>query len=237
MSIFKTGASLLLRHILCIIMSLIIILSFSAVFTLSSTEEIGYHAYAADSTTGTSTLVYTHYYADGEDTRKPEYEALGVKLVTAPLRSTLSGSAAVLCFGAAQVICLLLYGATVLSKLYRLGLDAGGTGSADYLHGIRLSLISAAPALVSWLGLIAAKAGSNPAGLSLYRYVNYHLYGFQRLILGTGNDPAVISWLRIVLATFPAVTALVCGSLGYAMGAMGLHPVKRLLRKLKYKGA
>ena len=237
MSNLKTGGNLLLRHILCIIMSFIIFLSFSAVFTLSSTEEIGYHAYAPDSATGTSELLYTHYFADGEDTKKAAYEALGIKLVTAPLRSTLAGTDAAVCFALAQVICLLLYGATVLHKLYRLGLDACGTGSQDFHKGIVLSLFSAGPALVSWLMLIAAKAGSNAAGLSIYRYVNYHLYGLQRLILGTGNDPAAISWLRVSLATFPSVMALVCGSISYAIGAKGLHPVKWLLHKLKYKGA
>lgn len=237
MSNLKTGGNLLLRHILCIIMSFIIFLSFSAVFTLSSTEEIGYHAYTPDSATGTSELLYTHYFADGEDTKKAEYEALGIKLVTAPLRSTLAGTDAAVCFALAQVICLLLYGATVLHKLYRLGLDASGTASLSFRPAILLSLFPAGLSLISWLLLMAAKVGSYPAGLSIYRYVNYHLYGLQRLILGTGNDPAAISWLRVSLATFPSVMALVCGSISYAIGAKGLHPVKWLLHKLKYKGA
>jgi hypothetical protein len=137
----------------------------------------------------------------------------------------------------AREICLLLFVATVLHKLYRLGLDACGTGSFNCRPAILLSLFPAGLSLISWLLLMAAKVGSYPAGLSIYRFANYHLYGFQRLILGAGNDPAAISWLHIILAIFPAVVTVICGTLSYAIGAKGLHPVKWLLRKLKYKGA
>lgn len=234
----KTGFQLLLRYFSCVIMSFVIYFSFAAVFTLTLTEAVGYDVYITDKKTGQSEKVYTHYYADGEDTRKAEYEALGTTVFTAELRSELTGAGSVLVFTIAQAVCIALFIAIVPGRLYRSGAeDAENAKERCTGRWLIPSLFPAAIGLISFLFLVLNKLqvmGNH--GLSIYRYANYHLYGLQRLLLGTGNDCAQISWIGILLAILPAaLTVATCGML-YDFGYRGIHPIITLKNKIKYKG-
>lgn len=238
MGTVKTGIGLLARYLACVIMSFVIYLSFAAVFTLTLTEAIGYDAYVTDSKTGQSEKIYTHYYADGEDTRKAEYEAMGVTVSTAELRSELTGTGSVLVFTAAQVVCFALFIALVPNRMYQQG---SKDAEASQEYGVTRWLIpSLYPAAVNMAGFLLLVAGKlqliGDQGLSIYRYINYHLYGLQRLILGTGNNCAEISWLSVLLAIFPAALTLCSCGILYEFGYRGFHPIITLKNKIKYKG-
>lgn len=238
MNTVKTGLSLLVRYLACVIMSFVIYLSFAAVFTLTLTEVIGYDAYVTDSKTGQSENVYTHYYANGEDTRKAEYEAMGVTVYTAELRSELTGAGSVLVFTAAQVVCLALFIALVSNRMYQLGIkDAEAFQERCVMHWLIPSFYPAAVNMAGFLLLVAGKLQyTGNHGLSIYRYVNYHLYGLQRLILGTGNNCTEISWLSVLLSIFPTVLTLSSCGILYEFGYRGFHPLIALKNKIKYKG-
>lgn len=237
MDTVKFGFMLILRYLAGVIMSFVIFLSFTAVFTLPLTQAIGYDAYVTDKETGQNEKIYTHYYADGEDTRKAEYEALGLTVHTAQLRSELSGGGAALIFTAAQILSLVLFIALVPNRLYRLGAEDAADGyDRSTARWLIPSLFPAAINLLSFILLLLNKLQwIGDQGFSLYRFANYHLYGFQRLILGTGNHGAEVSWLGIVLSILPAgLTVAVCGLL-YHLGHRGIHPLIVLKNKIKYK--
>jgi len=121
MDTVKLGFNLVLRYLAGILMSFVIFLSLGAIFTLPLTEAIGYDAYISDSTTGHSKKVYTHYFTDGEDTKKAEYESLGLTVYTVELRSELSGTGTALMLAAAQSMSIVLFISLVPNRLYRLG--------------------------------------------------------------------------------------------------------------------
>lgn len=237
MDTYKIGFHLTIRYLAAIIMSFVIFLSFTAIFTLPLTEAIGYDAYISDKATGQSEKVYTHYFSDGEDIKKAEYEAQGLTVHTAQLRSELTGACAALIFTAAQILSLVLFVALVPNRLYRLGAENAASGKEHSAsRWLVPSLFPAGVSLCSYLLLVVNKLQwIDDQGLAIYRYANYHLYGFQRLILGTGNDCSEISWMGIFLALFPTVLAIASCGILYELGYRGIHPLIILKNKIKYK--
>lgn len=237
MDTVKLGLNLAIRYLASIIMSFVVFLSFIAIFTLPLTEAIGYDAYIADGETGHSRKVYTHYFADGEDTIKSQYESQGLTVYTAELRSELTGFGTTLIFGAAQLASIALFIALVPSRLYRLGAkDAETYKECRTGRWLIPTLFPAAISLAGYILLVLNKLQwIGNYGLSLYRYANYHLFGLQRLLLGAGNDCAQISWIGIVLALSPVLlTILLCGML-YQFGYRNIHPINALKNIIKYK--
>ena len=237
MDTVKLGLNLAIRYLASIIMSFVVFLSFIAIFTLPLTEAIGYDAYIADGETGHSRKVYTHYFADGEDTIKSQYESQGLTVYTAELRSELTGFGTTLIFGAAQLASIALFIALVPSRLYRLGAkDAETYKECRTGRWLIPTLFPAAISLAGYILLVLNKLQwIGNYGLSLYRYANYHLFGLQRLLLGAGNDCAQISWIGFVLALSPVLlTILLCGML-YQFGYRNIHPINALKNIIKYK--
>ena len=237
METVRIGLSLAIRYLASVIISFVIFLSFVAIFTLPLTEAVGYDAYITDEATGHSRKVYTHYFADGEDLKKTQYESQGLTVFTAELRSELTGSAAVFVFGAAQLVSICLFIALVPNRLYRLGVNDGICHEEHSIwRWLAPTLFPTAISLAGYLLLVLNKLQwIGNYGLTLYRYTNYHLYGFLRILLGTGNDGSQIGWICILLAIFPvALTILVCGLL-YQFGYHNIHPLNSLKNRIKYK--
>ena len=237
METVKIGVSLSVRYLTGVILSFVIFLSLIAVFTLPLTQAVGYDAYVTDEATGQNKKVYTHYYADGEDREKLQYEAQGLTVHTAELRSELKGLGADLIFGVAQLLSLCLFVALVPSRLYRLGAKDGEARKQHSLwRWLGPTLFPAAISLTGYILLVMNKLQwIGNRGLTLYRYTNYHLFGLLRILLGTGNDCAQISWTSVLFAGFPVLlTVLACGLL-YRLGYRNIHPLTALKNKIKYK--
>lgn len=237
MGTVRIGFILAIRYLASLIISFVVFLSFIAIFTLPLTHAVGYDAYIADETTGHSRKVYTHYYADGEDTKKAQYESQGLTVYTAELRSELTGFGAALVFTAAQLTSFCLFIALVPSRLYRLGAkDAESRKKLSTWRWLAPTLFPIAISLTGYILLLMNKLQwIGNYGLSLYRYTNYHLYGFLRILLGTGNDGSQIGWISVLLAIFPVVlTIFVCGLL-YQFGYRNIHPLSALKNRIKYK--
>lgn len=237
METVKIGLNLSIRYLGSIMMSFVIFLSFVAIFTLPLTEAVGYDAYITDEATGHNRKVYTHYYADGEDTKKTQYESQGLTIHTAELRSELTGVGAALVFATAQLLSIFLFIALVPSRLYRLGAQ-----DAEFCKGLSIkrwlipTLFPTAISLTGYILLLLNKLQwIGNWGLSFYRYANYHLFGFLRILLGTGNDCSQIGWISVLLAITPAVlTIFVCGLL-HQFGYRNIHPLSKLKNIIKYK--
>ena len=237
MDTVKIGFNLTIRYLAGLVMSFVIFLSVIAIFTLPLTEVVGYDAYVADEATGRSKKVYTHYFADGEDTEKAQYESQGLTVHTTELRSQLTGFGSVIVFGAAQLLSIALFIALVPSRLYRLGAkDAESQKEPSTWRWLAPTLFPTTISLAGYILLVLNKLQwIGNRGLTLYRYANYHLFGMQRLLLGAGNDCAQISWAAVILAILPtALTVLVCGLL-YRFGFRDIHPLRALKNIIKYK--
>ena len=238
MDTVKIGFHLIIRYLASLIMSFVVFLSITAIFTLPLTEAIGYDAYVSDKETGRSEKVYTHYFADGEDIKKAEYEARGLTVFTAELRSELTGAGTALVFTVAQVLSIALFFALISNYLHRIG----GKDAEECMEhsAVRWLIPSLFPAAVSFAGFALLVLNKlqlvGNYGLSLYRYTNYHLYGLQRILIGTGNDGSQISWISVLLAILPTALTFAACAVSYEFGYRGFHPFLYLKNKIKYKG-
>lgn len=237
MNTTRLGIQLTLRYLCCILMCFIIFLSFTAVFTLASTEPIGYDAYLYDKNRGVTEILYRHYYADGEDLHKAIYEAQNVNFIISEFRSDFTGPIAVFSFSAAQLISLFLFFALVPYKPYKTGLlDFEQSLPQPFNHGVLPGLFPTILGLLSFSCLLLDKCGKLSNGLSLFRFSTYHFYGIQRFILGAGNSCQDYTWLQILSAgLLPAAVTLCSCTIAYHIGKCGKHPLKALFLKVKYK--
>ena len=237
MNNLRLSCSLLLRYALCVLLSLLLFLSFGAVFTPLCTEVIGYDVYLQDAETGALEKAYTHFYADGEDEKLAQLKAQNAKYQVANLRSEMEGAAATAVFAAAQSLCFAIFLALVPRRLYVLGQNDFQNGNLhNPLTVVGFGAAASAAQILTFLLLILAKAGAlSASALTVFRMANYPFYGLLRLILGTGNDLLSISWDRICLAYMPAfITVLSCFA-SYQMGKNNIHPLSYLLNRIRYK--
>ena len=237
MNHLKLSCSLLLRYALCVLLSLLLFLSFGAVFTPLCTEIIGYDVYLQDAETGALEKAYTHFYADGEDEKLARLKEQNVKYQVANLRSEMEGAAATAVFAAAQSLCFAMFLALVPRRLYVLGQNDFQNGNLhNPLTVAGLGATASAAQMLTFLLLVLAKTGTlSASALMVFRMANYPFYGLLRLILGTENDLISISWGRIWLAVLPGLISAVSCFAAYQMGKNNVHPLSYLMNRIRYK--
>jgi hypothetical protein len=224
MNNLKLGLNILGKYVVCIVMCFFITFSFIAIFSMMSLEMVGYEAAVFENEKAEEPIEqYTHYYSDGDDAKKADYEAKKYIVVTREFAGEFSGSPYITCHIVAQAISLVLFVVIVPHTLYKQGrLDANavscGRMEEDKLRGLKASLIPSAVSLASWVCLILAKLQVFKAGLQIYSFANYHLYGFQKLIFGNVDSAAQISWSSMALALIPVLLTVAACAVTYILG-------------------
>ena len=154
-SISKSGFKLMGSMLLLAIICFFLCISVSVLCTALWTENIGYSAYGYIENEDDTEFLYEYYTADGEDTKKAEYEAEGYTVVTKTLRSTLSGVGNAVFLSASQIICIILLISTVASPVYKFGFKDSnmvrlGHMREDFLRGFKIGLVANIPFFVMY---------------------------------------------------------------------------------------
>ncbi len=236
----KLGFNLLGKYVVCLIMCFFITFSFIAIFTMISPPPMaGYEAAVLENSESETPIdSYVHYYKDGEDTKKADYEKEGYIVNTREFAGRLSGTPYVVCYVIVQIINLILFIFIISGGLIKKGkVDASnisrGYGIEDLTVGIKVGLVPAAFSFITWIFLILSKTGVMHSGTAIYAYANYHLFGYQQLIFGQASTPTEISWLSIVLALLPVVLILAVCSVAYVMGYKNIDLYEKTVYKSK----
>ena len=235
----KLGSKLLLRFIASIIMSFMIFMSFTAIFSLIGTESIGYDVWVTDADTGEFAKAYTHYFADGEDTKLEEYKSAGHTVEKYEVRSDFAGTPMISCFTLAQIVSLWLFVMFVPFKLYKIGeVDANkvstGRMKKDTLKGLKIGLVPASLNIVSFAILLLGKLGAmGNESLTIYRFLNYHMYGYLRLIFGQATSIAEISPVGLALASIPTIITLLLCLVIYILGIRRINLYEKTIYESK----
>ena len=90
----------------------------------------------------------------------------------------------------------------------------------DKFKGLKLGVVPAVFALISYIVLILGKLGIVGAWASvLFNFTNYHLFAYHQLIFGGNNNIADMSWPSIAAASLTIflvpLICHVCYTLGY----------------------
>lgn len=220
------------------IMCFFVVMSFSVLATAAFTENIGYKAYGAEDG-GETRELYTHYYSDGEDTLKAEYEEQGYTVTESSIRSEISGVGNTVFLTVTQIFCLLITLSFVYPKLWSIGTTDSNLvrfkhKSEDKLKGLKIGAVSVIPQYIVLLCFIAAKAGLYPKMPAvLLKLVNPSFWSLIQLVIGSAATVGELSVIRLVLlCLLPLIIpAVACGA--YILGYKNISIGEKIVYKKK----
>lgn len=208
--IVKPALGMFVRQIIVTFMNIFVCISFMVLCTAGFTKVIGYDAYVYEKDGTEPIEQYTYYSADGEDTKKAEFEEKGYTVTTSEKRSTMSKSGNAVYYSITQIIALLLMTGFIYPNLWSLGAKDSNLvkfkhKNEDKLRGFKIGLIAAIPPIV--LMLVIFILGRNIFNVALFALIFANFYSFIELISGSAimlSDLAVWQMVLMVLIIFIA---------------------------------
>ncbi len=234
----KLALNLLGKYLICIIMCFLTFFSFTAIFAMNSPLDIiGQEVAVYETKESEETLdYYVHYFKDGTDTKLAEYKAKGYVIATRDITGGLKGTPAIISSLISQIVSLVFFIMIVPRVLHAEGSGdvnrvSCGRAEEDKLKGLKAAIPLAAIQFISWVLLILSKFGVIKFGFTVYNFVNYHLYGYQKLIFSGINSTKDISFLSLILALLPVLLTLVVCYLTYLLAYKDINLYERLVYK------
>ena len=234
MKIIKQNLSLLGRYAICQVFCFFIVFSFVATFTMIGVQMVGYNAYVISEDEVVDE--YVHYYSDGEDTKKAEFEANGYTVKTQEVAGKLEGSPFVVSVVLSQISCLVFFFIFVPYRVYKLGnedasLVERGVICEDRLYGLKSTALVSTVILASYVMLVLSKLGILNFGLSVYKISNYYLYGYIELIFGDASSALQIGTAGIILACLAVIIVPVSCTVAYNVGLKNVNLYDKIVLK------
>ena len=229
--IFKSGVGLFGKLIIVNIMCFFIVISISVLCSAAFTENVGYIAYGVKEGSEESVELYTYNYADGEDTKREEFEAQGYTITESSVRSPLSKTGNTVFLTVTQLFCLSLLIAFIYPNFWSMGTKDSNLvhfkhKKEDKFKGLKAGSIAVVPSVLLLLFLCITKSGiSATFPVVLYKFLNSSVYAFIQL--GSGNattfsDLSIGSIIIffLLIAIIP-ITSYVAYLLGYKNISLG----------------
>lgn len=237
--IVKNGAKLFLKTIIINVMCFFVVLSFSVLTTALFTHNIGYKAVGTTSDNQSQVELYTHYTADGEDTKKAEYEAKGYTVNELSIRSEVTKTGNAVFLIVSQIFCALILIAFIYPNIWHIGTTDSNLVKfkhkpEDKLKGFKIGLIAAIPSFLGVVFLIVAKLGAfKTFPAALYKFLNSSLYSFINIITGNCITVGDMAWWRIILLlALTLIVPLIAGA-AYMLGYNNYSVGERLIYRKK----
>lgn len=223
--IFKNGLFLFGRSVIVVIMCFFICISMSVLSTAIFTENIGYTAFGYTDDNEDGVELYTYYNADGDDTKKAEYEAQGYTLQTVNIRSQLSSTENGIFLTVTQICCIAILISFIYPSLWQLGCKDSNLvrfkhKSEDIFKGLKIGVIASIPSIIFFAIILICGIGAySKLPASLYKFVNCQYFSFIELILKNtvtvGDINAIQYFLLFLLLLIIPATAFISYLLGY----------------------
>lgn len=234
--IFKHGLKLLLKMLVVVFLDFFLCISISVLCIGGFTKNIGYDAFGSLDG-GKSEYLYTYYEADGEDTKKAEYEGQGYTVTTNSIRSDFSGKGKAIYLTVTQILCLLVLIPFVYSPIYELGFKESNLvrfkhTQQDLLKGLKIGLLANIPFVLSYIALIVCALGALPSlPVSLYKLFNSYGYTIIELVAGNVVKAGELSAVKLVLLAIPLVAVPTIATVAYILGYKGISISEKLIYK------
>lgn len=219
--LIKNSVSLFGRTIIIDIMCFFLVISMSVLITAAFSENIGYKAVGTSSESQESVVLYEHYYKDGEDLKRAEYEDKGYTIQESKIRSSVTKTGNTAFLVVSGLLCTILLVCFIYPKFWEMGTKDSNLvhfkhKQEDKLKGLKAGLIAIIPSLIV-LAVIAFVFPNTQT--ALYKFLNCSVYTFAELIIGSAKTFKDISILQIlglaVLKAFVPLTAYCAYLLGY----------------------
>ncbi len=235
-SFFKVGSKILLKLLVVVVLDFFLCISISVLCIGGFTETIGYDAYGYVNEGDQSEYLYTYHTADGEDTKKADYEAQGYTIVTNTIRSELSGKGQAIFLTVTQLLCILILIPFVYSPVYELGFRESNLvrfkhAEQDLLRGLKIGIVADGFFILSYIAVVISALGAAPdMPVSLYKLVNSYAYSIIEVI-GGNMKVGELSSLKLVLLALPLLIVPAVATVGYILGYKGISISEKLIYK------
>lgn len=209
------------------------VISLSVLATAAFSENIGYIAYGVSSESEESEELYRHYYKDGEDTKKAQYEDNGYTVTESKIRSEISKTGNAVFLTVSAIFCLVLTVSFVYPKLWQMGTKDSNLvqfkhKKEDKLKGLKCGIIAIIPSVI----LLIVFAFIIPeTQTTLYKFLNCSSYTFIDWIVGSAKTFKELSIIKILgLLILNAVIPLSAFS-GYLLGYKNISLSEKFIYK------
>ncbi len=245
----KKSLSLFLRILLANVLSLIVAVSLTTVFTVVFSEQTGYEARGYISTPeiekgqveAQEEDLYTYYFKDGEDTKKSDYINQGYTVVEYPIYKGISSLARFFCLIIIQLLCGFLFLGFVYVEMWPLGYKDGFAKNPnkyqkDKLMGFKVGLLASIPNVLL-LSLLTLFKNSFTGGFSVgtYKLMNSTLYSIIDVISNGVVPFESLKFVQILLLFCVVLILPLASQFWYYIGRRGIILSKKLMYKNKQK--
>lgn len=242
----KTAFSLFGYMIVAGIMCVVCYFSMKMLFNFMFTEEIGYTVMGTVGESEEKEELYTVIYdggkTDEKDDKWNEYESKGYTLYKYAERDRLSTGENASMVIISQLVSLLFVGSFVFNTMIKRGYKDGnlarvGAKKPDPLKGLKITLLSCAPAIILYMIFACcALANSNGLLIEIYVLLNATFWPLLELVfMSTKSIGDVTVWQLIVLLLIQAIIPVV-GMVSYYCGYKDYDFLSKILYKKKRKG-
>lgn len=222
--VLKKGLKIYYLLLIANILSFFLVISFNVISVVAFTEEIGYTAYGTMEGSEEQTELYTHYFADGDDTQKQGYEDAGYTVTTASIRSNPSRTINIVMKSVSGVFCLLMVAMLIYGEMWKNG-DKDRTqvkykGMKEKINkGFIVGLIATVPQFLFILVLTVLKStAAKSFPMLIFAILNTYLYDFIYLIAGDVTLFGDLAfWQILIYLLFLVIVPIVCG-VAYILG-------------------
>ena len=228
----KGGAALFLKIVVVMIMTFFLSMSTSILCVAGFTDVIGYTVYGAKEGDEKATVLYTYYYADGEDTKAEQFADEGYKVTnTLKIRSELKDTGKIVYTVGTQSIIVIILFAFIYSQLWKKGNKDFqkvklGRLTEDKLRGLKIGLIASVPQLVSFLCLFIPKFKT-----AFYKIANYHFFITNDAIIGDVKLAGDLQIYKYLLLLLPLLVVPVLSTLSYIIGYKDINISEKIIYK------
>lgn len=227
--LFKESAKLFGRTILISLLCFFVVVSVMVVSVGFFAEPAGY--YVTGTKDGVTENLYTHYDADGKDTKYEAYEKQGYTLEKTDIKLVPEDKEKG-CYVLAQILCIGILVIFIYPRLWERGykdrnLAQTGNIVGDPLKGLKVGLIS----IIPWVALLLALSRIKGFAVSLLMFLSPIFYPIFSLM-----TKGSIYLSQVGVLTFVGMAALwllipAASATGYALGFKDFS----IAEKLTYK--
>ena len=220
------------------IMSFFLIISLNVITVAVSTENIGYVAYGTTEESQEPKQLYTHYYDQGEDTKKAEFENNGYTVTTSTVRSNPTKTATVVSKSISTVLCLIIVIAVLYNNLWKYGNN--DRTAVKYRNqkeqtnkGFIVGLIASAPALLLLFLLTLFKNGfAKNISIRFFGLLNTYLFDFLNIISNNTVFGNIAFWQVAVILLMLLIVPFSCW-IAYYLGYKDVIISEKIVYKKK----
>lgn len=219
----KHAGSLFLRIVIVNFLCAVVVLSISGIIAPNLFgEPQGYIVVGVKD--GKDEYLYEHYFADGEDTKKAEYEKQGYEIVEKNMPKELDKKGNIITYIVAQFLCLMLLGSFVYGRLWDLGSGDSNLVSFNHktenkLRGFIIGGLTVIPAVLLLLFMLITKNSiCSDVPLAIYKFLNSSIFGFLELASGTTSTFGNLPIIRGIAMFVPQITVPVLAGVSYILG-------------------